>query len=443
MSRVADGAANEQVFTALGQKAMTQVADYSVDELRVLGQALSKIKTRLLRKNGMRAVPAFTWDRDNQSRQECMDYLAVLLEPVSKETSRNTARPKPAIDVRILEEQLVPSAANVSFEPVCRICMCNVVFKPKVTKCSHIFCGECIDTWVKTETQKVKQNTMSYAELLKRTQGCGSAATFLVACPSCRGGFDGRTDLFPLNHNSSGAHAMLWRMLGETRVNCLAKDLGCTWSGTYGTHSEHVQACTHCTVSSDTVVCNSGTGNGKERAQRPLASKAKTRESDEKQTIRVVIADWTGVDKVQLSVSTGMRVVVHQVHPSGWAYGSPLDGGDPGWFPKVVLREARDEDDPSDCASTVDTITSPSERETPANTPEREAGAGVVASAQPEVLVRATHVFAPTTTEHHQLELWIGRTVVIVQEDPSGWSYGRCTTTDQAGWFPRAMTAVV
>lgn len=301
VSRVSDGAANEQVFAAFGQKAMTQVGDYSVDELRVLGQALSKIKTRLLRKHGMRAVPAFTWDRDNQSREECMEYLRALLEPVSRDTSKSAARPKQvAAEGKLSDDQSGVSSASAA------------------------------------------------------------------------------------------------------------------WAST----------CKDRTAKSTTV------------------SKTKTRELEERPAIRTVRADFVGADSVQLSVSTGMRVLVHRVHPSGWAYGV-LDSGEAGWFPKDVLREARDDDDPSDCASTVDTTTSPSERETAANTPERDTIAASVGVHSDDLVVRATHDFLPPTTEHHQLELQIGRTYAIVQEDPSGWSYGRCMITHKAGWFPRSMTVPV
>jgi len=431
-SRVGDAAAlNEEVYDALAHKSRSSLGEYSTDELRVLGQALGKTKTRLLRKNGHKGVPACTLDRETADRQECLAYVYDILESVPR--ARQEKGRVDMSQVKILEEQLVNPADTPGLELVCPICMYHVLHQPKVTKCSHIFCGDCIDTWVETERQKITQNTMSFADLLKRTQGSGADATLMVYCPSCKQDIDARTDLKPLNGKCTGAHAALWRTLRDVKVTCVGKEKGCSWVGTYETYASHFVSCSFCAAGDD---CKKG---GQEK-------RGKVAERDGPQT-RLVVASWPAADEVQLSLSAGQRVIVSHMDPSGWAYGRTTTDPKLGWFPKVLLKELTEEDEPSDCASTADT-TSPSDRDGTGTTPERESSregatpeAAPASTATPDQkVVVATHVFQPSEGDH-QLQLWVGRRVNLVRDDASGWSYGECVDSKAAGWFPRAMTA--
>lgn len=93
---------------------------------------------------------------------------------------------------------------------------------PKLTKCSHMFCGDCLADYFDQNTNKKK----------------GSAP-----CPVCASSLNKESDVFLIEKSS----ALLWRMLKGLKVKCASKQGACVgkcckWTGEYADYWRHLQA---------------------------------------------------------------------------------------------------------------------------------------------------------------------------------------------------------
>ena len=103
----------------------------------------------------------------------------------------------------------VLSDENHTAEFICAICQCLVEY-PKLTPCSHTFCGACIDEWMKVGQMN---------------------------CPTCKTPCTGASgQLLPLKEASPLAHRILLRV----RVRCPLDEQGCKWSGDYSELQDHL-----------------------------------------------------------------------------------------------------------------------------------------------------------------------------------------------------------
>lgn len=148
-------------------------------------------------------------------------------------------------EAKVLVEQLAHGTEDgeiAASEFVCQICQLHVVScQPKLTTCSHLFCGDCISRWM-----EVHHSGQSWATRMK-SKGA-------VPCPVCKEPLHADKDLHLVCAGGPGGSGMLWEYLASIKIVCAnhAKCTPggtCTWEGDYGSYQEHVRSgCTshHC-----------------------------------------------------------------------------------------------------------------------------------------------------------------------------------------------------
>lgn len=144
-------------------------------------------------------------------------------------------------EVKVQEDQLLTERE----EFICKICQIHVVgCRPKLTTCSHLFCGDCIAQWFNQHP-----DTQTWAQRAK-----AAGPDRCVPCPVCKKSLNENIDLAPLNVSVSsdtqrGENVLLWRMLSGLRIICANNpkirkgDGKCDWQGEYGTYQKHIEVC--------------------------------------------------------------------------------------------------------------------------------------------------------------------------------------------------------
>mmetsp|Transcript_47417 Transcript_47417/g.141556 ORF Transcript_47417/g.141556 Transcript_47417/m.141556 type:complete len:599 (-) Transcript_47417:66-1862(-) len=142
-------------------------------------------------------------------------------------------------EVKVLVEQLMRDAIeknDMCDEFICKICLVNLVgCKPKLTSCSHLFCGDCLEQWF-----AVQPGSQSWAR-----RAC-SAGT--VPCPVCKEMLHEERNLHLVGPGGHGGSALLWQMLSTLPIMCAnhpkCNPKGhCDWKGEYGRYQEHIREC--------------------------------------------------------------------------------------------------------------------------------------------------------------------------------------------------------
>lgn len=141
-------------------------------------------------------------------------------------------------EVKVLQTQLLRGQADdedVTKEFVCKICLDVVGCAPKLTRCAHLFCGDCIKQWF-----AVQPKSQTWAGRAK--------ATGAVPCPVCKEPLNEQDDLHEVCPGQRGNSAFLWKMLSNLEVRCAnhpaCNPAGrCDWTGTYGDFQAHIQCC--------------------------------------------------------------------------------------------------------------------------------------------------------------------------------------------------------
>jgi len=146
-------------------------------------------------------------------------------------------------EAKILVEQLAQGADSgelAASEFICQICQLHVVScQPKLTTCTHLFCGDCISRWM-----EVQPSGQSWATRMK-SKGA-------VPCPVCKEPLHADQDLHLVCAGGPGGSGMLWEYLASIKIVCVNHPSctpggTCTWEGEYGSYQEHVRAgCAAC-----------------------------------------------------------------------------------------------------------------------------------------------------------------------------------------------------
>mmetsp|Transcript_81582 Transcript_81582/g.228824 ORF Transcript_81582/g.228824 Transcript_81582/m.228824 type:complete len:515 (-) Transcript_81582:207-1751(-) len=139
-------------------------------------------------------------------------------------------------EVKVQRCQLVKDGsqeADIAEEFVCKICLDVVGEGPKLTRCTHLFCGTCIKRWF-----EVHPESQSWAV---RAQAKGR-----VPCPVCKETLCESADLHAVCPGGEGD--FLWKVLCSLRVRCVnhfecGPDGRCDWIGDYGSFQAHVKTC--------------------------------------------------------------------------------------------------------------------------------------------------------------------------------------------------------
>jgi len=140
-------------------------------------------------------------------------------------------------EVKVTVDQVVGSANNDLIEEfTCKICLVHLVgCEPQLTRCSHLFCGDCMSQWF-----AMNPGNKTWAQ---RAKSAGS-----VPCPVCKEPLHKDQDLNPVSRDGEGGSQMLFRMLSDTKIVCgnnarCNANGQCDWKGDYGSYQEHIRVC--------------------------------------------------------------------------------------------------------------------------------------------------------------------------------------------------------
>mmetsp|Transcript_57362 Transcript_57362/g.92953 ORF Transcript_57362/g.92953 Transcript_57362/m.92953 type:complete len:939 (+) Transcript_57362:131-2947(+) len=142
-------------------------------------------------------------------------------------------------EAKVQADQLLGDAE----EFICKICQVHVVgCSPKLTNCSHLFCGDCLAQWF---AQHPESQTWA-----QRARSAGPER--VVPCPVCKQPLNEKKDLYPVcGATSRSENLLLWRMLSSLKIVCMnssqlrPKDGRCDWVGEYGQYQKHAKACSN------------------------------------------------------------------------------------------------------------------------------------------------------------------------------------------------------
>eukprot|EP00405_Crypthecodinium_cohnii_P058812 CAMPEP_0206611992 /NCGR_PEP_ID=MMETSP0325_2-20121206/55665_1 /ASSEMBLY_ACC=CAM_ASM_000347 /TAXON_ID=2866 /ORGANISM="Crypthecodinium cohnii, Strain Seligo" /LENGTH=829 /DNA_ID=CAMNT_0054131481 /DNA_START=41 /DNA_END=2530 /DNA_ORIENTATION=+ len=150
-------------------------------------------------------------------------------------------KPAAPAEVKVIEEQLINEAA----EFICKICQVHVAgCEPKLTSCSHLFCGDCLMQWFAQHP-----DIQTWAQRAK-----AAGPDRVVPCPVCKQKLNEKTDLYPvLSNNANGVpvkseNLLLCRMLSALKIMCVnhpkvTPDGKCDWIGEYSAYQKHIATC--------------------------------------------------------------------------------------------------------------------------------------------------------------------------------------------------------
>eukprot|EP00404_Azadinium_spinosum_P002092 CAMPEP_0180428064 /NCGR_PEP_ID=MMETSP1036_2-20121128/6641_1 /TAXON_ID=632150 /ORGANISM="Azadinium spinosum, Strain 3D9" /LENGTH=632 /DNA_ID=CAMNT_0022433683 /DNA_START=91 /DNA_END=1985 /DNA_ORIENTATION=- len=165
-------------------------------------------------------------------------------------------------EVKVQEDQLLSEAE----EFICKICQIHVVgCSPKLTSCSHLFCGDCIAQWF---AQHPESQTWA-----QRARSAGPER--VVPCPVCKQPLNEKRDLYPVcGVTSRSENLLLWRMLSSLKIMCcnhpkVRPDGKCDWIGEYGSYQKHVVQCQNKALND-----SSGSNSTEAPTQRPIDSES-------------------------------------------------------------------------------------------------------------------------------------------------------------------------
>lgn len=292
-------------------------------------------------------------------------------------------------EAKVSCDQLLRETADDSEmleEFICKICQVHVVgCEPKLARCSHLFCGDCIAQWF-----EVHPRSLNWAQRAK--------AKGLVPCPVCKEPLHQERDLFRVGAAGQNESALLWRLLSGVKIVCANNPKcrangKCTWTGEYGSYQKHLQTCqnipldnvadtsqgmssNHALTATELAASQNDTkdirevvpdswehdgadssralsgavqsvGSGSDVASQPLqpVEQQKSAEVAQAGSALWTIRSFIGSGSPQLSVNKGELIQILSQHPSGWTYGRKVREGTQvkqeeqpaGWFPNWAI----------------------------------------------------------------------------------------------------------
>mmetsp|Transcript_18519 Transcript_18519/g.43356 ORF Transcript_18519/g.43356 Transcript_18519/m.43356 type:complete len:581 (+) Transcript_18519:96-1838(+) len=179
--------------------------------------------------------------RGGPAAQESGQQPATAIAGETKSTLAPALPSTPAADngkgvnTKVAVEQLLDSEFSAEF--TCKVCLVHIVGNgPMLTRCSHLFCGDCIVKWLESHP--------TYCQTwAQRAQGGGT-----IPCPVCKEPLNKDRDLFKVGPDSGRDGMALWGLISQLKVVCakhpkVTPGGQCQWVGEAGNYAEHARHC--------------------------------------------------------------------------------------------------------------------------------------------------------------------------------------------------------
>lgn len=229
----------------------------------------------------------------------------------------------PLDEIKVDTDLLKGKRSAEEDELVCKICHTYFLgCAPKLTKCAHAFCGDCLESWI-----QVQPTFRSWAQVAKTA---GQARQ--VPCPVCKAPLNDKTDIhLVLSELSDPECARMASSLRRLELVChnhksVNTQGTCTWEGTYMQYQAHARQCT-LNVSKTVAEQNTIT---------PPQSHQSSSNVDRDQA--TIVIPFTECFQDTISVESGSRVAIHERTDEGWVFVKNLSSGAQGWVPDYCVK---------------------------------------------------------------------------------------------------------
>ena len=244
-------------------------------------------------------------------------------EAADEEVHLAAASLLPFEEIKVDTDLLRGSRTAEADELICKICHTYFLgCAPKLTKCAHAFCGDCLESWI-----QVQPTFRSWAQVAKTA---GQAR--LVPCPVCKTPLNDKTDIHLVFGETGDSECVkmassLRRLPLMCHNNpCLDKTSACSWEGSYAEYQSHARVCTK--NKTKTVIERNTTAPPQTHQQAG---------SIEREAVTVVIPYLDG-GKDAIRVEAGNRVVIEERSDAGWIYVKNLSLPGEGWVPEYCSK---------------------------------------------------------------------------------------------------------
>ena len=199
-----------------------------------------------------------------------------------------------------------------SDELICKICHTYFLgCAPKVTRCAHAFCGDCLESWI-----QVQPTFRSWAQVAKTA---GQAR--LVPCPVCKHPLNDKTDIHLIFSDlHEPACQRMSAMLSFLPIVCHnAPSLGgsCAWQGTYADYASHARTC----------VLN----KSKSVIEPNTTAPPETHQVKQDDTATVFIPYETFL--------SGTKIRIEEKSGTGWIFATNIADGTGSWIPEWTIKK--------------------------------------------------------------------------------------------------------
>lgn len=259
----------------------------------------------------------------------------------------------------IYPEQLVDPQNAQEFG--CLLCG-GVLYLPMLTRCSHLFCSPCFQSWVMDRVNEHQSGPTSKHSMQA------------MPCPQCGEGLK-KADVVPLHRAQQPAAGVFLRQWHSIKLKCCyhvdftdsmypfaeaaaqmrESGIECQWIGDLPDYAAHCKTCPVATALRGaelvTTIPNgghtNGMTNGHTNGYRDENSNDSILNEDD---ICVAKYDFDGGENPKLlRLSANDMVKIYRTVPSGWAGGILLDKamdevGLPGWFPMKYVELYKDKE---------------------------------------------------------------------------------------------------
>lgn len=227
----------------------------------------------------------------------------------------------PFDEIKVDTDLLKSTRTAEADELVCKICHTYFLgCAPKLTKCMHAFCGDCLESWI-----QVQPTFRSWAQVAKTA---GQAR--LVPCPVCKTPLNDKTDIHLILGDSAETDCVkMAAALKRLDLVChnspaVSGDGACSWEGSYLGYQQHARSCT--LNKSKSVIEPNTTAPPQSHVVSPDRDQA------------TIVIPFSESVKDTLTVTAGDRVVIQERSDDGWVFVKNVTSGSQGWVPDYCIK---------------------------------------------------------------------------------------------------------